>query len=123
MVRRGSVYWWRCPNHDREHIQSGSRPVVVVSNNMSNAASDIIQVVPFTTKVKTPFPTRVPMVFDSRMSIALTEQVTTIPVSELGDYISTLHDFQMQLIDNALAMQLGIKPISSSSARFSAYED
>lgn len=107
-IRRGSVWWWNCPNHDRQHIQEGMRPAVVVSNDVCNEASGVVTIVPFTSKVKRPYPQQVPVVFLEGVSIALADQITSIPVSELHRYIGDLRDFQMEQIDRAIAVQLGL---------------
>ena len=106
-IRRGSVYWWNCPDHNRRHIQEGIRPVVVVSNADCNHFSGVVTVVPFSTKVKRPFPQQVPVVLPDGLSLALCDQVTSIPVEELGRYICDLASYQIDQIDVALAIQLG----------------
>lgn len=118
-IRRGSVWWWNCPDHNRAHIQEGTRPVVVVSNDACNQSSGVVTVVPFTTRVKRPYPQQVPVIFDDGVSIALTDQLTSIPVGELHRYICDLRDFQMDQIDKAMAIQLGLidvadRPYASS---------
>lgn len=106
-IRRGSVYWWNCPHHKRKHIQEGVRPVVIVSNDNCNECSSVVTVVPLTTKVRRPFPQQVAVVLPDGVSIALCDQVTSIPVEELQRHICDLHTYQMDQIDVALAIQLG----------------
>lgn len=106
-IRRGSVYWWNCPEHNRSHIQEGVRPVVVVSNDKCNEFSSVVTVVPFTSRVKRPYPQQVAVVMPDGVSIALCDQVTSVPVSELQRHICDLCDYQMDQIDIALAVQLG----------------
>ena len=106
-IRRGQIWWWNCPDHDRKHIQQGIRPVVVVSNDACNAASEVVTIVPLTTSAKRPFPQQVPVVFDGSVSIALADQITSIPINELSRYICDLRNFQMDQIDTAIAVQLG----------------
>lgn len=106
-IRRGSVWWWKCGGEDRDHIQQGIRPVVVVSNDICNQASSVITVVPLTTKVKKPFPQQVPIIMNEQVSIALADQITSIPISELTFHICNLHQFQIDQIDRAIAIQLG----------------
>ena len=98
-IRRGSVYWWNCPEHNRRHIQEGVRPVVVVSNDTCNQFSEVVTVVPFTTAVRRPFPQQVALVLPDGVSIALCE--------ELQRYVCDLHSYQMDQLDAALAIQLG----------------
>lgn len=106
-IRRGSVWWWNCPDHNRSHIQEGIRPVVVVSNDTCNQFSGVVTVVPFTTQARKPYPQQVPVVFNGEVSIVLADQITSIPVSELTRYIGYLHDFQMEAVDRGIAVQLG----------------
>lgn len=112
-IRRGQVWWWNCPDHNRKHIQEGTRPVVIVSNDTCNQASEVITVIPLTTSIKRPYPQQVPVIFDGGVSVALADQITSIPVSELHRYICDLRDFQMDQIENAIAIQLGLVKVES----------
>lgn len=106
-IRRGQVWWWNCPAHNRKHIQEGKRPIVVVSNDACNKASPVVTVVPLTTSVKYPYPQQVPLIVNRNISIAIADQITSIPVDELENFVCTLFDFQMDQIDRAIAVQLG----------------
>ena len=106
-IRRGSVWWWNCPPQYREHIQEGVRPVVIVSNDVCNHSSGVVTVVPLTTRIKRPFPQQVPVVLPDSISLALADQITSVPVRELQRHICDLRDFQMDQIDTAIAVQLG----------------
>ena len=112
-IRRGQVWWWNCPQHNRLHIEQGDRPVVIVSNDVCNSASPVVSVIPFTTSVKKPYPQQVPLIFNRSVSIAMADQLTSIPVSELGSPICTLAEFQMEQVDKAIAIQLGLVPVST----------
>ena len=116
-IHRGQVWWWNCPDHDRKHIQQGMRPVVIVSNDVCNAASEVVTVVPFTTSAKRPFPQQVPVVFEGSVSIALADQMTSIPISELQRHICDLRDFQMEYIDKAICVQLGFINVDVKDSR------
>ena len=107
-IRRGQVWWWNCPEHSRQHIQQGTRPVVVVSNDACNEASGVVTVVPFTSRVKKPYPQQAPVVLPDGVSIALADQITCVPVDELIRPICELRDFQMETVDRAIAIQLGL---------------
>lgn len=106
-IRRGQVWWWKCPAHAREHLQEGVRPVVIVSNDACNAASPVITVVPLTSRVKNPYPQQACVILNDRICVALTDQITSIPVSELDTYMCTLREFQLDQVDTAIAVQLG----------------
>lgn len=114
-ICRGQVYWWSGYNHSRTHIQTGTRPVVIVSNDVCNEVSPVIAVVPLTTHIKLPYPQQVPLIMNGGVSIALADQITTIPVDELGTFICTLKDFQMEQIDRAIKVQLGLIDVHSNS--------
>ena len=113
-IRRGQVWWWDCPEHNREHIEQGVRPVVIVSNDVCNAASPVVTVVPFTTSAKKPYPQQVPVVFNKSVSIAIADQLTSVPTCELSRLICTLADFQMEQVDRAIAVQLGFVPLPTN---------
>ena len=118
-IRRGQVWWWSCPEHKREHIQAGTRPVVIVSNDVCNSVSTVVTVVPMTTRVKQPYPQEVPVVFNGGVSIVLADQLTSLPVSELTMCAGDLRDFQMEQVDKAIAVQLGfIEPTSKPYTPF-----
>lgn len=106
-IRRGQVWWWNCYSHNRPHIQVGKRPVVIVSNDTCNKYSGVVTVVPLTTKVTRLYPQQVPMVLNGYVSIALADQITSVPVSELDEQMGTLRDFQMKQIDDIISVQLG----------------
>ena len=120
-IKRGQVWWWACPRHDRRHIQQGTRPVIVVSNDACNAASGVITVVPLTSSVKKPYPQQTPIILPDGVSVALADQITSIPVEELVNLECELRDFQMEQVDRAIAIQLGF--LSPDSRSFKVTED
>lgn len=88
--------------------QRGNRPAIVVSNNKNNDASGVIEVVYLTTQPKTDLPTHVTIRSTGRTSIALCEQITSISIDRIGNYIATVTDDEMMNIDIALMVSLGI---------------
>lgn len=89
--------------------QWAGRPAIVVSNNTRNRESDVIEVVYLTGSVKTPLPTHV-KVIAKIPSIAICEQITSVSKSRLGEYIKSCTEKEMQEIDRALAISLGLTP-------------
>lgn len=110
-VKRGEVFWWNCPDHNRPHLLKKTRPVLVVSNNTCNLNSAVITVAPLTTKVKRAFPTQVPIVINDGVSIVLLDKITSIPIEELGTKIGLLKDWQMAQVDQSLRVQLGLEDV------------
>lgn len=111
-IRRGQVWWWNCPDHNRAHIEQGARPVVIISNDVCNTHSPVVTVVPLTTSAKRPYPQQAPLIFNNSMSVALGDQITCVPVDELDRFVGTLADFQMEQVDRAVSVQLGFIPLS-----------
>ena len=94
------------------HVQHGTRPVVIVSNDLGNASSPVVSVVPCTTQRRKPtLPTHVYLQGYglSSGSIAMCEQVMPLDKSCLLQRIGTVYDWYDRLaIQHALATQLSI---------------
>lgn len=105
-IKRGDVYFVKL-DHVCPHTQFGRRPCLVVQNNLGNTFSSTLIVIPLTTKLKK---MNLPVhVFTGTHEIALCECVLTISKYRLCNYIKTLDDDTMKLIDNALSISLGLK--------------
>lgn len=109
-MRRGEIYYVEksasFPSTGSE--QFAGRPAIVVSNEANNANSSVIEVVYLTTQPKHDLPTHVAIKSAKRSSTAICEQVTSVCVDRIGDYIGTCSELEMQMIDIALAISLGI---------------
>ena len=94
------------------HVQHGTRPVVIVSNDLGNISSPVVSVVPCTTQRRKPtLPTHVYLrgYGLSSGSIAMCEQVMPLDKSCLLQRIGTVYNWYDRLaIQHALAIQLGI---------------
>ena len=87
--------------------QDAGRPGVIVSNNIGNEKSEIVQVVYLTSQEKTPMPTHTEVVC-KLPSVAICEQVCTVSKKRLGDYIKTCTDDEMRRIDECLRISLAL---------------
>ena len=87
--------------------QDSERPAVIVSNNIGNEHSSIVEVVYLTTKEKNPLPTHV-KIMCRVPSTALCEQISNISKERLGEYVRSCTDEEMAAIDRALMVSLGI---------------
>ena len=110
MIKRGDVYYIVKKNDVCDSEQRAGRPAVVVSNDKANEHSDVVEVVYLTSKYKKPMPTHVPVTSTSRNSIALCEQISSVSVNRLGDFLCRCTDDEMQVIDYALAISVGLCP-------------
>lgn len=114
-VCRFEIWFAELGNHYGSSVQSGSRPVLVMSNDVANHYSSTLTVIPMTTVMKKlELPTHIPVseadcqMYGShtylRESIALAEQVTTIDKKALRNVLCRVTSAEKQKeIEQALA--------------------
>ena len=91
--------------------QGGPRPAVVIQNDIGNRHAPTVIIAPITSKTKkSNLPTHVKLTskYLERNSVALLEQIKTIDKTRIEDYIGTLADEEMKMIDKALKISLGM---------------
>ena len=76
-VKQYGIYWCDLPEND-QHIQSGRRPVIVISNNKCNAHSPVVTIIPVTTRVKKHLPTHLMMSAELAKKYGLREASTVL---------------------------------------------
>ena len=110
MIKRGQIYYIENSrtNSPVDSEQFSGRPAIIVSNDKNNKFSDVVEVIYLTTQPKSDLPTHVRVCSTNRISTALCEQITSVSVSRIGDYIASCSDQEMLNIDVALAISLGI---------------
>lgn len=119
-IKRGNMFYIYRNTEDPE-TETGSeqrcgRPAIIVSNDIGNHESSVVEVVYITTKPKADLPTHV-IINSSRFeSAALCEQITTVDKSRIGDYAGTLSADEMAAVDKALAVSLGINIDTNESS-------
>ena len=107
---RGDVFYADL-GYDGTHCQSGTRPIVIVSNQRCNVHSPIISVVCLTTsRTKSKLPTHVTLpAFETGLpkdSICMCEQPMSLPKTKIRDFVTSLSNEYMSKIDNGLRCQL-----------------
>lgn len=110
MFERGSIYYINNNAPVVGSEQSAGRPAIIVSNDKNNNHSSVLEVVYLTTQPKTDLPTHVDIRSSQRPSTALCESVYSISVDRIGNYIGACTDSEMERIDTALLISLGITP-------------
>lgn len=105
-IFRGDIFYIMPGDADCFDLKAG-RPGIIVSNNMGNQHSDRVEVVYLTTKDKKPMPTHVDIICRQK-STALCEQITTVSKDRIGEFIKSCTTSEMQRIDEALMISLGI---------------
>ena len=106
-VYRGDIFYIRKGGYTTGSEQEQGRPAVIVSNDIGNKYSQIYEVVYLTSQEKKPLPTHVP-VMCKVPSTAMCEQITNVSQDRLGNFVRTCTDEEMEAIDRALAISLGI---------------
>ena len=109
-VRRGDIYYINpssrtVPNGTNEPT---ARPAIIVSNDNNNKFSDYIEVVFMTTRYKNPLPTHVEIKSADKPSTALCENINTVHIDRIGDYMTHLTDEEIDAVNAALAISIGI---------------
>ena len=93
--------------------QGGTRPVLVIQNNVGNCFSPTIIIAPITTRVKKlrqPTHIGIPPFFGlPQSSMAMLEQIRTIDKSRLGDYVGCLDDDVWTILTRPLVSALACK--------------
>ena len=91
------------------HEQRSGRPAVIVSNNENNANSGVLEVCYLTLKEKPSMPTHVIIDRGPCMnSTILCEQVTSVAIDKVGDYMCRIPEYLEESLDLALKASLGL---------------
>jgi len=103
-LQRGDVVIIDVPIPETGHVQGGSRPWIVVQNDMGNRHSTTSIVVPLTTKLKRlDMPTHIAITWENLLpSMAECEQVRVIDITDDWKYVCTLPQEIMTHVDKAL---------------------
>ena len=117
-VHRGDIFFADLGTHSGTSVQSGYRPVLVISNNKGNAHSETITVMPMTGSFKrTDLPCHTALkpeqIKDRQCSFSkttiLAEQITTISKSALKSYVGKVDTADiMGSIEHSLFVHLGL---------------
>jgi len=111
-IKRGEIYYADLsPVIGSE--QGGTRPVLIVQNDIGNQYSPTTIVAAITSQVsKAKLPTHVELERETcgleKDSVVLAEQVRTIDKRRLKEKVSTLSEDIMEKIDQALEISLGL---------------
>lgn len=107
-IYRGDIVWAKNVNA-KGHIQNKGRPYVVISNNKNNEFSTTILAVPLTTKRKKNLPTHYNIMLKGKKNTILAEQIICLNKTDIGDYIDTVSDYDLQQIEERIKIQLDLK--------------
>ncbi len=109
IIVRGEIYLAELP-YTQGSEQSGTRPVVILSNNMNNKHSSVVNVAAITTKNK-PLPVHVYVGTEGGLkteSTVMLEQTMTVDKCKLVHRIGEFSSAIMDKINQALMMQFAL---------------
>lgn len=106
---KGEIYYIENnKNRTEGSEQANDRPAIIVSNDLNNKYSDVLEMVYLTTQPKTDLPTHVTIRSIGRRSTALCEQPTPVAKSRIKRFMGQCTEAEMQRIDAALLIGFGI---------------
>lgn len=108
-MKRGEIYYIEA---SKQYQTTGSeqkpdRPAIIVSNNANNDNAQTVEVVFLTTQEKPPLPTHVAIRSANRISTALCEQINTVSIERVANYMGECTEEEMRSINKALAVSIG----------------
>lgn len=107
-MKRGEIYYINSFYTEEGCEQRAGRPAVIVSNDKGNEFSQVVEVAYLTTQPKKDLPTHVMIRSSNCPSTVLCEQITSISKERIGGYIGKCTKTELEAIDNALVISLGI---------------
>ncbi|HBT48032.1 MAG TPA: PemK family transcriptional regulator [Peptococcaceae bacterium] len=115
LVRRGDIFYAQL-NPVVGSEQGGTRPVLIIQNDIGNQYSPTTIVAAITSQInKAKLPTHVEISAAQsgleRDSVILTEQIRTIDKSRLRQKVAFLDDEIMEKVNRALEISLGLTDI------------
>ena len=108
--RRGDVYLIRESGREVGCEMAKSRPGIIVSNNVGNRSSSILEIVYLTTKQNTRLPTHVRVMLQNRPSVAMAEQLTCVSQERALRFMGRIGKEDMRRVEKAICTNLGLNP-------------
>lgn len=118
-IKRGDIYYAEL-NPVIGSEQGGTRPVLIISNDIGNRHSPTVIVAAITSRVhtKAKLPTHTAIRdFEglNKDSIILLEQIRTIDKKSLQEYIGMLSESEMARVDKALAISVSLNILKGTN--------
>ena len=115
IVTRGDIVWVKMGGNKIGSEQGGTRPAVVIQNDIGNKYSPTIIIAFITSQLsKRKMPTHVLLGKNEGLekeSIMLGEQIATIDKIRITGYIGRVQSEKMEEINNAIKISLGVRQI------------
>ena len=85
-----------------------TRPAIIVSNDAANHHANRVQVVPLSSKTGKLYPCEARVVVEGKESKAMADQIMTVSKERLTDRLGLLSADEMQGVEMAIRIQLGL---------------
>ena len=108
-MNRGDI-WWLKEDSARVGEAQGTRPCIIVSNDVACRVMNRVQVVPLTRNVSRVYPGEALVMVGETPSKALATQIQTVDKSRLLNRIGQVASAEMVGVNRALRTQLALGP-------------
>jgi len=107
--RRGDIYWVALDPTLGTEIRK-TRPAVIISNDSCNTHGTRVVVLPVTSNVSSLYPGEAAIEVNGKPARALGDQIRSIDKARLRSRIGRLRQDEIQAVDEALRVTLGLVP-------------
>lgn len=108
LIKRGDVWWVSFDQSVGGEIRK-TRPAVVLSNNAANAVLNRVVVVPLSSQTGRIYVSEALVTVNGRQAKAMADQITAASKERLRERIDALTSADMQSVENAVLLHLGIR--------------
>jgi mRNA interferase MazF len=111
-MMRGEVWWVSFEPSLGGEIRK-RRPAVIISNDAANRFLNRVQVVPMSSRTDRVYPSEAIVRVNRRRSKAMADQLTTVSKQRLANRMGRLSSQDMNKVENAVMVQLGLIQLTS----------
>ena len=107
-IQRGDIYYIRPMRKQIGSEQHQGRPALIVSNDKNNLFSSVVEIAYITKQPKKNLPTHVKIQLSGMEATILCEQIQSVSVKSLGNFMGHLQGVDIANVNRALMISLGI---------------